>query len=77
MFWLFDFVCFNLQMQTMKETYLPEINELYQKISIKIHQVCSPFYFDFPVLKAGIDKLGFPLQLLWLVTLESEACSRQ
>lgn len=29
------------KLQTMKETYLPEINEIYQKISMKIHQVES------------------------------------
>ncbi|AES86535.1 putative coactivator CBP, KIX domain-containing protein [Medicago truncatula] len=29
------------KLQTMKETYLPEINEIYQKISMKVHQFDS------------------------------------
>ena len=29
----------------MKEQYLPELNELYQKIAAKLQQVCYHFYF--------------------------------
>lgn len=57
MLWLFDFACFNLQLQTMKENYLPDLNEIVQKIAMRFQQVCLRF-FDLPVIKADIVKSG-------------------
>ena len=31
---------FFLQIETMKDLYLPEISEMYQKIAAKLQQVC-------------------------------------
>ena len=37
---LSDHIIFILQVQTMKETYLPELKEMYEKIATKLQQVC-------------------------------------
>ena len=37
---LSDYIRFILQIQTMKETFLPELNEMYKKVATKLQQVC-------------------------------------
>ena len=40
MHYFFYYVDFNWQIKSMKESYLPELNEMYQKIVSKLQQVC-------------------------------------
>ena len=37
---LSDYISFILQIQIMKEIYLPEMKEMYEKIATKLQQVC-------------------------------------
>lgn len=36
---------FTMQIKTMKETYLPELKEMYQKIATKLQLVNVPFFY--------------------------------
>lgn len=54
------FADFTLQLQTMKESYLPEMNEMYQKIANKLHQVYLQLFFYLSVFCLLCAKNVFP-----------------
>ena len=57
---------FLLQIKAMKDMYLPEISEMYQKIDAKLQQVCYTFKFPFAIHRLSLfDIQPFP-SYLWL-----------
>ena len=66
------------QIKVMKETYLPEINEMYQRIATKLQQVnclCNVFRFICPLMIHKPPQLSFCINLFspsaLLVTVSS------
>ena len=45
---------FLLQIKAMKDMYLPEISEMYQKIDAKLQQVCYTFKFPFAIHRLSL-----------------------